>query len=290
MAHNLPSFKVFLFSPQVFHQNYGGMSVIFGDQVEIYITNWNHTYIPIDIFESNVPIVQNSMYYEAEKKKYEFSLGGNINFAGRHHFLDALLCGTTPTNETLDRELSTYSEICWPFVGTAFNANLSGPQKELLIWHWKPGNSMHCIQELMQHYEAYESSGVFHKIPPFITPIIKSTPNLKAPPFCQTFQLACSKCFVPKVNHLTKSNLINRVLWLEVPPKLTILSLLTNILSTYQADCYQVMAEKFPIISFMVHTVSWCCYWSYLGCLVGNAVCCDKFKKYVMSLSLHHYE
>ncbi len=187
MAHNLPSFKVFLFSPQVFHQNYGGMSVIFGDQVEIYITNWNHIYIPIDIFESNVPIVQNSMYYEAEKKKYEFSLGGNINFAGRHHFLDALLCGTTPTNETLDRELSTYSEICWPFVGTAFNANLSGPQKELLIWHWKPGNSMHCIQELMQHYEAYESSGVFHKIPPFITPIIKSTPNLKAPPFVKLF-------------------------------------------------------------------------------------------------------
>ncbi len=58
---------------------------------------------------------------------------------------------------------------------------------------------MYLIQELMQPAEAHESSDVYHEIPPVITPILMSTPNLKAPPFCKSCQLACSKWHAPKV-------------------------------------------------------------------------------------------
>ncbi len=57
----------------------------------------------------------------------------------------------------------------------------------------------------MQPIKAYESSGICHEMPPVITPIFKSTPNLKTPPLCQSCQLACSKCHVPKVNQPTKA-------------------------------------------------------------------------------------
>ncbi len=48
-----------------------------------------------------------------------------------------------------------YSHFCGPCVGAPANKNLSGPQKELLEWHWKLGIGMYCIRSLMckQHYD-----------------------------------------------------------------------------------------------------------------------------------------
>ncbi len=189
MAYPLPSSKVCLFSPQVFHQSCGGKSIIIGDPVEIHLTNWNQIDIPIDVFESNVPIVRNSICTEAEKNEYGFYLCRKVNVAGQCHFTDALIDEDISTKETLDNEFSTYSKICCPCVGTASNANLSGPQKELLLWHWKLGISMYQIQELICSIKAHESSGVCHEMPSVITPIFKSTPNLKTPHLCQSCQL-----------------------------------------------------------------------------------------------------
>ncbi len=53
--------------------------------------------LTIDAFESNF-----LMCTEEEKKEYGFSIGKRVNFAGHHHFSDALLGGNTLTNETLD--------------------------------------------------------------------------------------------------------------------------------------------------------------------------------------------
>ncbi len=127
VLYHLPLLEVCLFSPLVFHQICGGKSIIFGDQVELHLTNWNQIHIPIDVFESNVPIVQNSMCTEAEKKKCGFSLGRKVNFAGQCHLTDTLIDEATSTKEELDHEFSTYSKICCPCVGTISNANLSGP-------------------------------------------------------------------------------------------------------------------------------------------------------------------
>ncbi len=77
VAYHLPLSKFCLCNPQVFHQNCGGKIIIFGYQVKIHLTNQNNIDIPIDSFESNVPIVQNSMWTESEEKKYGFSLERN---------------------------------------------------------------------------------------------------------------------------------------------------------------------------------------------------------------------
>ncbi len=133
------------------------------------------------------------MCTDAERKEYGLCLSGDVNFAGQHHVADAIINEFTQTKEFLGRKFSTYSKICCPCVGTAFNTNLSGPQKELLLWHWNLGFSMCQIQEVMQPIKAYESSGVCHEMPHVITPIFKSTANLKTPPLCQSCQLSGSK-------------------------------------------------------------------------------------------------
>ncbi len=109
-----------------------------------------------------------------EKKKCGFSLGGKVNFAGQCHFTDALIDEATSTKETLHHKFSTYSKTCCACVGTTSNANLSGPQKELLLWHWKLGISMYWIQKLMQHIEAHESSGICHEMHPHLQIYSKS--------------------------------------------------------------------------------------------------------------------
>ncbi len=105
------------------------------------------------------------MCTEAEKKEYGLSLGGKVNVAGQHHFIDTLIDKNTSTKEMLDHEFLPIPRFVAFFVGAASNANLSGPQKELLLWHWKLGISMYCIQELMRPIKAHESSGACHEMP-----------------------------------------------------------------------------------------------------------------------------
>ena len=48
--------------------------------------------------------------------------------------------------------------VC-PCVGVDENQNLSGPQKELLTWHWKLGIGMQRIQEMMRETKAVDDNG-----------------------------------------------------------------------------------------------------------------------------------
>ncbi len=58
----------------------------------------------------------------------------------------------------------------------------------------------------MKSFEAHEFSCVCHEIPPIITPIFKSTPNvIKTFPLCQSCLLAFSKQCMPKFNKPTKA-------------------------------------------------------------------------------------
>ncbi len=56
----------------------------------------------------------------------------------------------------------------------------------------------------MQPIKAHESLGICHEMPPVITPILKSIPNLKITPLCQSSRLGRSKCCVPQGNQPTK--------------------------------------------------------------------------------------
>ena len=51
-------------------------------------------------------------------------------------------------------EFNCYSKMCCPCIGVEENINLTNAPKELLLWHWKLGISMHHIQELMYVHTA----------------------------------------------------------------------------------------------------------------------------------------
>ena len=50
----------------------------------------------------------------------------------------------------LTGEFELFYQFCGTCVGSNENQNVTDPQKELLIWHWKLGISMYCIQEFMK--------------------------------------------------------------------------------------------------------------------------------------------
>ncbi len=164
------------------------------------------------------------MCTEAKKKEHNFSLGGNINFVGHHHFSDTLFDWFTWTKLKLDHEFSTYSKICCPCIGTASNTNLTGPQKELLLWHWKLGSFMYPIQELMQPIEAINLLVFVMKC--LLSSLLFSSLSL----------ISRHLCFVNPLSWLTLSNVclmsINKIQlnWtnkencLEMPTKLAILN------------------------------------------------------------------
>jgi hypothetical protein len=92
----------------------------------------------------------------------------------------------------VDDEYEHYSKFCGPCVGHQDNDNLSGPQKELLLWHWRTGISMFRLQELMREQKMEEPSGRTSVLPPVIQPTFKSTPNCVVPA-CASCQLARAK-------------------------------------------------------------------------------------------------
>ena len=44
--------------------------------------------------------------------------------------------------DLLESEFQHYTQLCGPCVGIKENENVPGPQKELLMWHWKLGIEM----------------------------------------------------------------------------------------------------------------------------------------------------
>ncbi len=57
---------------------------------------------------------------------------------------------------------------------------------------------------------------------------------------------------MPKIKRHPRLNKNKKQLCIEMPMKLVILSLLTNVLSIYQVNCHQVMGKNSPTINFMV--------------------------------------
>ena len=51
--------------------------------------------------------------------------------------------------DDFEYEFNTMQQMCCPCVGDDASANLTGPQRELLLWHWKLGCSMQRIQQMM---------------------------------------------------------------------------------------------------------------------------------------------
>ena len=68
-----------------------------------------------------------------------------------------------------------FYQFCGTCVGYSENKNVTDPQKELLIWHWKLGISMYRIQEFMKEQTMeYPNENKF-VLTSVIRPKLKST-------------------------------------------------------------------------------------------------------------------
>ena len=67
-------------------------------------------------------------------------------------------------------EFEHYTQFYGPCVGITENENLSNAQKELLLWNWRWGISMHRIQDLMTPQRFEETNGTKHVMGPIIQP------------------------------------------------------------------------------------------------------------------------
>ena len=152
VSYHLPETDVRLFSPQTYHHIYGGHSIVNGDEVIMRICYKNKLTtlaIPINHGGTNLPIVRDSFVSNNMKKK----LANQFRFAliaiGVNIALDYF------ANVSVHRVVSTSSRLrgifsSFPCVGGHENENLSMPQKELLLWHWKLGVGMQRVQSVGQ--------------------------------------------------------------------------------------------------------------------------------------------
>ena len=94
--------------------------------------------------------------------------------------------------EEFDFEFKTTQALFCPCVGDDANKNLSGPQRELLLWHWRTGCSMRRVQQLMVEHEGISSNDESVIFPQVIKPKFKSTSSCPIP-LCAACELARAK-------------------------------------------------------------------------------------------------
>ena len=190
VSYHLPSTDVRLFSPQVYHQLYGGDSIVNGDKVVMRIA-YNglrkSITIPIDS-GTNLPIVRNSFVFNTLKKKLAHNFRSALSATGLNTALNYF------ANVSVHRAVSSVSRLngifsSFPCVGGHENKNLSSPQKELLLWHWKLGIGMQRVQKMMRSRTFEDPFGRMQVQPPIIQSKFVSTASCTIPK-CQSCELS----------------------------------------------------------------------------------------------------
>jgi hypothetical protein len=116
--------------------------------------------MPIDTGPSNLPMVWNPSVSAEGQMEIGLTFVSKLGICDLPG-MSSMFQAFSPHFITDISESDSW-EACWkdfigPCVGTDGNANLSGPQKELLTWHWKLGISMQRIQEMMRENKAIVS-------------------------------------------------------------------------------------------------------------------------------------
>ena len=196
LAYHLDTADIRLFSPQTYHQLYGGSSTIDGDKVVMKLQQQpglalrHDVEITIDKTNTNLPMIYDVACSDTEKKE----IG--------HHFRSAYTLGFTEKwnveIEDFDYEFGTMAQMLCPCVGSDANENLSRGQKELLLNHWKLGINMQRVQDLMRGHQSQDSNGKNVWMPPVIKPKFPAATTCPLPK-CQSCELARAKKRNPKV-------------------------------------------------------------------------------------------
>jgi hypothetical protein len=212
LAYHLPTTDIRLISPQAYHQQYGGRSIITGDVFAMHLKKpvgegfVPHVLrIPIDP-GTNLPMVFDLACTVKEQQEIGPLFRGSISFLQQH---EGFFFGTwNPTRlETEDHEF--LSEVDYEFspflhnsmfhecVTSDANRNLSNAQKEVLLWHAKLNCSMAKVQYLMTGHSREDASGQSTWYPPVIHPKHASAASCSKP-MCATCEMAKAKVKKPK--------------------------------------------------------------------------------------------
>ena len=203
VSYHLPSTDVRLFSPQTYHQMHGGYSEVYGDCIRMLLKT---STIDIHIVREkhNLPVVFDSFVSTKTKRALATTMRSGLCHA-RLNILDFFHDNILDTLEVSPRfwhhEPEHYSNFCAPCVGSQANENLSGPQKELLKWHWKLGIGMHRIQILMCERHYHDAEGVTTILPAIIKPKFSTSRNCVVPA-CQSCLLARARKRSTKVSRM----------------------------------------------------------------------------------------
>ena len=217
LAYHLREADIRLLSPQTYHQLHGGSSHLVdqGSLVEMKLPSHGPghpehlLHIPIDVRNTNLPIVYDVWCTDRERKtigphlrsalvKQPLSFQEGFHTArttaktacsrSKLGFPRSWNCATSD----FDYEFSAFQQMCCPCVGDDANVNLSGPQRELLLWHWKLGCSMSRVQQLMVEHKAVDANNETVIFPQVIKPKFATTSSCPIP-LCTSCELAKAK-------------------------------------------------------------------------------------------------
>ena len=204
LCYHLPSADIRLFSPQTYHQLYGGTSELTGDNITMLLpkqsdySTRHDILIPIDRKSTNLPLVYNVSCSKTERT----NIGPHLRSSLAKHKLNFFKEWNVDVDEheySFNSHFNNIAEMrCCPCVGNEDNYNLTGPQRELLLWHWKLGISMHRIQQMMVEHASTDRNNDQVVMPQVITPKFKTTSSCQIP-LCTSCELARAKKRNPEV-------------------------------------------------------------------------------------------
>ena len=148
--------------------------------------------IPISSDARNVPMAHNSSCNASEAK----NIGPLVRSALPHYERKVDMMGSSVSRNFADWGMEDQvSSIARHFglqskdVSLQANSNLSGAQKELMLWHLKLGVSMNHIQRLMKVLEMHEPTGKISVMDRAIVPKLSAAANCDIPQ-CQLCNLS----------------------------------------------------------------------------------------------------
>ncbi len=215
LAYYMPSADIRLESPQsVFQGLGGGFARVDGYNVEWHMPDGEIIDVPIDP-RSNLPVLHDFVCDAHEFSKFGPSHAHQANV--EPHFIYPLTSsdclkqsanGAVTNNEPPWPPKPKFDDLseeqqnlhCCGCASSPDNKNLSGPQRELLLWHNKLCLNMRDLQKLMRPRVIRDQAGnELEKLPPVIPTQYKSTKNLKPDqyPVCTACKLSTARARSP---------------------------------------------------------------------------------------------
>ena len=201
VAYHMPECDIRLMSPQCYFQTHGGHAEMTEHMVTIHLPGVDKHIVEVPIDKvTNLPAIMQPQTSKDEQLQYG------------PHLLSTIIANTMLLDdigrldqEQLDnigrmvdpwwdlRECNPSKNRCYKTVADESNKNLTGPQRELLQWHWKLCTSTYHVQELMRERHYINPDSESDVVLPPILPTKHATSKSCPVPKCLACQLSKQK-------------------------------------------------------------------------------------------------